>query len=83
MKNILDKYKELTFTVEDDVYHVSQAIHQYDILKSYFDGKESKEDTINILNRCDCPEVFTIDESKCRNMTCKECWEKIINYKEE
>ena len=82
MKNILDKYKELTFTVEDDTYYVSQAIRQYDILLSYFNGEKSKEDTIDILaNECDCPEVYKV--TGCEKMTCKECWERIINYKEE
>ena len=82
MKNILDKYKELTFTVEDDTYHVSQAIHQYDILKSYFDGEKSKEDTIDILaHEFDCPEGY--DVIGCNKMTCSECWEKVINYKYE
>lgn len=82
MKNILDKYKELTFSVEDDTYHVSQAIYQYDILKSYFDGEKSKEDTIDTLAyECDCPEAYKVTD--CKKMTCRECWEKIINYEEE
>lgn len=68
--------------MEDDTYYVSQAIRQYDILKSYFNGEESKEDTIDTLaNECDCPEVYKV--TGCANMTCKECWEKIIDYKEE
>lgn len=62
--------------MEDDTYYVSQAIRQYDILKSYFNGEESKEDTIDTLaNECDCPEAYKV--KGCKNMTCKECWEKL------
>lgn len=82
MKNILDKYRKLTFSVKDDAYHVSQAIRQYDILLSYFNGEKSKEDAIDTLAyECDCPEVWKV--IGCEKMTCRECWEKIINYEEE